>query len=161
MLNKNSVFSLLLTAMCPLLITSCSELLETHPKHITDTSDVVITCDATRGNKGLLDYHGNVYAHVGLITSKSEHQDDWRYVKFKWGSRESQALATPAGKNKWTFTIKNIREFFAVDPDEKIISLAILFRSGACIDIYCRVLRKENGDNIYVPVDDVSIQNSK
>lgn len=135
---------------------SCRELVKTDPQYVTDTSDVVITCDSRMGNKGLLGYTGDVYVHVGLITSKSQNSDDWRYVKFKWGSRDAEAAATPTGRDKWTYTIENVRKFFQVDKNEKIINLAILYRSGACIDVFCKVLRNEDGSNIYIPIHDQS-----
>lgn len=154
---SSKLLRFLLPLVGSLYIISCNELLETDPKHITDTSDVVITCNASQGNKGLLDYEGDVFVHVGLITSKSEHKDDWRHVKFNWGSRESMAKATRVKKNRWSYTIKNIREYFNVDKDEKIIQLAILFRSGACIDVYCKTLRNTDDSNMYIPVHDESI----
>ena len=122
--------------------------------YLSDSSDVVITCDSRLGNEGLLDYSGDVFVHVGLITNKSRNNNDWRYVKFTWGSREKEALATNVGKNQWSYTIKNIREFFVVEKDERIISLAILFRSGMCIDKYCKVLRNVDGSNMYIPIHD-------
>ena len=152
--NRLPLFFLLI---CSFSIVACNELIETDPEHITDTSDVVITCDASQGNRGLLDYEGDVFVHVGLITSKSEHKDDWRYLKFNWGSRESPAKATPVEKNRWSFAIKNIRQYFNVDKDEKIVQLAILFRSGACIDVYCKTLRNADDSNMYIPIHDESV----
>lgn len=154
---KSFPWHLLLLIACSSFIISCNQLLETDPERLTDTGDVTITCDASQGNKGLLNYEGDVFVHVGLITSKSEHIEDWRHVKFDWGSRENLAKATPVGKNKWSYTIKNIREFFDVDQDEKISQLAVLFRSGACIDVYCKVLRNTDDSNIYIPVHDESV----
>jgi hypothetical protein len=135
---------------------SCRELIKTDPEIVSDTSEVVITCDSRLGNKGLLDYTGDVYVHVGLITSKSLNSEDWRYVKFTWGSRDNNAKATPVGKNRWSYSIKNVREYFKVPGDEKIINLAILYRSGACIDIHCKTLRNIDGSNIYIPIKDQS-----
>ncbi|MDO1449695.1 hypothetical protein Q0590_25685 [Rhodocytophaga aerolata] len=138
-----------------LLLASCKHtLLDWNPTPVTDTDDVEIVCNASEGNKGLLNYEGPVYIHVGLITSKSTHKNDWRYVKFNWGSRQREAEATPAGKNKWTYSIKNIRSFFDVAADEQIIKLAILFRSGACIDVYCKTLRNADGSDMYIPIED-------
>jgi hypothetical protein len=37
----------------------------------------------------------------------------------------------PAGKNRWRYPIRNVRKFFGVPDDERIKSLAVLFRSGA------------------------------
>ncbi len=140
---------------CLLLAASCrTELIETNPGVVTDTGSVTITCNAGEGNQGLLDYPGDVYVHVGLITSKSRFADDWRYVKFKWGSRQQEARATPAGKNQWTYAMGNIRQFFGVPGDEKIFRIAILFRSGGCVDAYCKVLRSAGSGNLYIPVND-------
>jgi hypothetical protein len=141
-----------------MMIASCSKnLFETNPEIVTDTSDVKITCDASQGNKGLLDYSGTVYVHLGLITNKSLFEDDWRYVKFNWGSRQPEALAIQVGENQWTYQVKNIRQFFQVPKDEQIIKIAVLFRSGGCLDAYCKVLRNTDGGNIYIPVHDQTV----
>jgi hypothetical protein len=141
-----------------ILISSCSSsLVKWSPETLIDSGDVEITCDANEGNKGLMDFPGQVFVHVGLITNKSQNKDDWRFVKFKWGSRESMAKATPAGKNKWKFSIKNIRQYFGVGKDEQILNLAILFREGGCFDIYCKTLRNSDGTNIYIPISDQSV----
>lgn len=133
------------------------ELLVWNPKVLTDTNDVTIICDARGGNRGLLNYEGDVYVHLGLITDRSNNKE-WRYVKFKWGSREINAKATPIEKNRWSYTIPAIRSFFNVDEGEKIISIAILFRSGACIDVNCKVLRNLDSSNMYIPIIDESIK---
>jgi len=135
------------------LISSCSSpLIKTNPDLISDTSQFTITCDANSGNKGLLDFTGPVYIHLGLITDSSIHPNEWRYVKFKWGSTEDSALAIPAGKNKWSYTIPNIRKFFGVKENEKVSELAILFREGNCIDTNCRSLRNEDKSDMHIPV---------
>jgi len=61
--------------------------------------------------------------YIGLITSKSNNQNEWRYVKFNWGSREMAAKATLIGENKWSYSISNIRKFFGATDDDKIFSL--------------------------------------
>lgn len=151
---RNAIFIFVIYSV---FLQSCqdAEVLVWNPKVLTDTSDVTITCDATSGNRGLLNYKGDVYVHIGLITDKSNNKE-WRYVKFKWGSREINAKATPIGKNKWSYTIPAIRSFFDVEADEKIISIAILFRSGACIDVNCKVLRNLDSSNMYIPITDKS-----
>jgi len=129
-----------------------SRLVETDPEIISDTSAVVITANASQGNKGLLDYKGPVYVHIGLITDSSIGPTYWRYIKFKWGSTEEAALATPSGNNKWTYKIPNIRKFFAVPENERIQRLGILFREGNCIDTFCKVLRNADKSDIFIPV---------
>jgi hypothetical protein len=149
--NIGIIFILILFSSCT------SSLVKWSPETLADSSDVEITCDASEGNKGLMDFPGQVFVHVGLITSKSQNKDDWRFVKFKWGSRESMAKAIPAGKNKWKFSIKNIRQYFGVGKDERIFNLAILFREGGCFDIYCKTLRNSDGSNIYIPISDQTV----
>lgn len=140
---------------CLSLLSSCSSpLIELSPGKISDTGQFTFTCDASQGNKGLFDFTGPVFVHVGLITDSSLHPNEWRHVKFKWGSTEDSALATPAGKNKWSYSIPNIRKFFAVSEAEKIIKFAVLFREGNCVDTLCRVLRNEDKTDITIPVSD-------
>ncbi|WP_026969101.1 hypothetical protein [Algoriphagus terrigena] len=136
-----------------LLLASCGKVIKVSPSYPTDTERLTILANANEGNQGLLDYTGDVYVHLGVITNKSEHELDWRYVKFAWGSRDSAALATPVGKNKWEYPIGNIREFFGVPQDEKIYKLAVLFRSGACIDVYCKVLRNLDESDLMIPIE--------
>jgi hypothetical protein len=158
MVTLNRVRQYLIVSATAITAFSCSaRLLETDPDILTDTSKVTITCDGSEGNAGLQNYSGEVYVHLGLITSKSEHKDDWRYVKFTWGSMQQEARAVPAGKNRWSYPIYNVRKFFGVPDDERIKSLAILFRSGACLDVYCKVLRNSDGSNLYIPVEDKTV----
>jgi hypothetical protein len=147
----NKIFLIITIAV---LFANCSThpLIQTAPELFTDSSEVTITCNGASGNKGLLDIDEPVYVHVGLITDSSNSPTDWRYVKFKWGSTEEAALAKLTGNNSWSYTIPNIRKFFGVPEKEKILSLAILFRSGNCIDINCHVLRNEDNSDILIPV---------
>ena len=150
---KPTLKSLLGKFMPLLVLVGCSTpLIETTPGEVTDTSSVTITCSAEQGNKGLLDFKESVYVHVGLITDSSINSNHWRYVKFKWGTTDKAALAMPAGKNKWTYEIPNIRKFFGVVEHEKIQKLAILFREGNCYDTLCRALRNPDKSDIFIPV---------
>ena len=57
---------------------------------------LVITLDATKGNRGLLNYApaNDVYVHIGVITNLSTGAADWKYVIFSWGTTSSEARAT-------------------------------------------------------------------
>jgi hypothetical protein len=143
-------FFILLFAM---LVTQCTTpVVQTNPSIITDTGKVTITCNAAAGNKGLMNIKEPVYVHLGLITDSSLSDKHWRYIKFKWGSTEMEALATSTDNNSWSYTIPNIRTFFGVSEREKIFSLAVLFRSGNCIDTNCIVLRNLDKSDIFIPV---------
>ncbi|RYY62274.1 MAG: T9SS type A sorting domain-containing protein [Chitinophagaceae bacterium] len=126
-----------------------AQLLTTSPAFPKDNETLTITLDASKGNRGLVDYSGDVFLHVGLITSNSSDGNDWKYVPFTWGTSPANGKATSAGNNKWTFTINNIRTFFNVtDPSETIKAIAILYRDGAGN----QVQRNTDGSNMYIPV---------
>jgi hypothetical protein len=148
----NSKLFLLFILVSFLTLCCTSPLIETRPEIPTDKSNVTITCNANQGNKGLLNFSGPVYVHLGLITDSSIHTNDWRYVKFKWGSTENAALATPVGNNSWSYNIPNVREFFQVSDNEKILELVVLFRQGNCIDTACKTLRNADKSDMHIPL---------
>lgn len=130
--------------------------LKFQPNFIREESNsITITADANFGNKGLLDYApaSDVYVHIGAITNLSTSASDWKYAgKFTWGTTNGAANAAPTGKNQWTFTITGgLRSFFGMtNANEKILKIAILFRSGNG----SKALRNEDGSDMYVPVYD-------
>ncbi len=140
---------LLVFITCFFFLPGKTQLLSWTPAFAKESDNLVITLDATRGNAGLLNYAGNVYVHIGLITSKSNNGDDWKYVLFDWGTSPAAGRATLVATNKWTYTVTNIRNFFNVtDPTETIEAIAILFRSADGNTVQ----RNADGSNMYVPV---------
>lgn len=133
-------------------LTGFTQLLTWTPDFPTEsTSGVVITADASKGNKGLQGYNPNdVYVHIGVITTLSSSGSDWKYVKTTWGSTDPSAKATSLGGDKWSFTISSdLRTYFGIsNPAEKIEKIAILFRSGDGN----RKLANEDQSDMYVPV---------
>src|SRR5258705_8922670 len=127
---------------------SKAQLLTWTPAFAKDNDNITITVDATKGNLGLAGYSGNVYVHIGVITSASASGSNWLYVPFTWGSTTAAAQATPAGTNKWSYTINNIRAFFNVPAGETIRKIAMLFRDGPGN----LVQRNSDGSDMYVPV---------
>lgn len=130
-----------------------AQLLSSTPNFITESSsNVEITVDATRGNKGLLNYSNvsDVYVHIGVITTRSSSPTDWKYVRFTWGSTTAAAAATSLGNNKWKFTIAgNLRTYFGItDASETIRKVVILFRNGAGSSVQ----RNTDGTDMYLNV---------
>ncbi|MBY0478182.1 MAG: T9SS type A sorting domain-containing protein [Chitinophagaceae bacterium] len=142
---KKSLLSLIL--LCSLAFTN-AQLLTFTPDFPLDNSNLVITMDAEKGNKGLLGFAGPVYVHVGVITNLSSGPSDWKYVPFAWATSNPAAQAVSAGTNKWTYTINNIRTFFNVPPGETILRVNILFRNAAGT----LVQRNIDGSDMYLPV---------
>jgi 1,4-alpha-glucan branching enzyme len=112
-----------------------AQLLSTDIAFPTDGSTVVVTMDANKGNKGLLNHtSSDVYVHTGVITNLSTSATNWRYVKFNQNFNQPnaalQATPHPTDANKWVFSIANIRAYYGVPAEETILRISILFRSG-------------------------------
>jgi hypothetical protein len=130
-------------------------LLSTTPGFIKEinTSSVVITMDANKGNKGLLGYTPvtDVYVHIGVITTASTGPTDWKYVQTTWPVNTAANQTASLGSDKWTFTLPaNLRTYFGITAaSEKIIRIAILFRNGTGF------IKQTNSDgsDTYLPVD--------
>ena len=145
------------TLLCVFLFSMAhSQLLTWSPDFITEqTTNNVITADATKGNQGLLNYNPNdVYVHIGVVTNKSNGQ--WSHVSSVWATTNAAYKAVSLGNNKWSFTISaNPRTYFGVtDATETILKIGILFRSGDG----SKALRNSDGSDMYVPVYAVGLQ---
>jgi 1,4-alpha-glucan branching enzyme len=142
-----------LLLVCMLAITGIvtnAQLLTWTPTFPKDNDVITITVDATKGNQGLMGFTGNVYVHVGAITSQNNYAG-WLHAPFTWGSTEVAAQATYVSANKWQYTINNPRVFFGLTPGEILKSIAILFREGNCSSA-CKAQRNTDGSDMYVPI---------
>lgn len=147
----------LLSALISLLFAHMlyGQLLTWTPAFPKENDNVTITVDASKGNQGLFNYANpnDVYVHIGLITSASTNPGDWQHAPFAWPGTEAASKATSLGNNKYSFTISNIRSYFAVPSNETIYKIAILFRNGNGQQ------KQANADvsDMYVPVYDDNI----
>ena len=115
-----------------------AQVVTTDPVFVTEDRPVTITFDATQGTAGLINNTEDWYAHIGVITDKSISGSDWKYVKTPWPNGSNSALAnTPANKltktgdNKATLTIDDIRLYFGVPSNEKILKICLVFRNSS------------------------------
>ncbi len=139
--------------------TVTAQLLVSTPDFPVETNaNIVITMDATKGNRGLLNYNPNdVYAHIGCITNLSTSSGDWKYVKFSWPGADPAAKATSLGNNRWSYTLAgtDARAYFGItNPVEHILKIAILFRSSDGNTVQ----RNADNSDMYVPFYDASLQ---
>lgn len=111
---------------------SAQAIVELNPPFASDLDhNVSITYDASLGNAGLLG-ESLIYAHTGVITDKSTHTSDWKYVIAGWSVNTPKALLIRQGNsNRYTLQIGNIRQFYNVPANEKILQLAFVFRNQA------------------------------
>ena len=137
---------------------SHSQLLTWTPAFPKDNDDITITVDATKGNQGLFGFSGDVYVHIGLITSASSNPGDWEHAPFTWATAPIAGKAIAAGTNKWSFTINNIRNFFSVtNAGETIKAIGILFRDAAGNKVQRNADFSVDNGNMYIPVYDNTI----
>lgn len=108
-----------------------SQIIETNPIYFTQNSgEIAIVFDAAQGNKGLMGYTGDVYAHTGLITTESLNGSDWKHAS-TWNENLPKYKMTFLGDNKWKLLISpSINAYYGVDSGEKVKSLAFVFRNG-------------------------------
>ncbi|MBK8496289.1 MAG: hypothetical protein IPL50_15750 [Chitinophagaceae bacterium] len=147
---KKILFSIL--TFCVGFSLNAQRLLSWTPEFPVDNSTLSFTVDCNKGNQGLLNFEGgssdNVYVHIGVITNLSTGPNNWRYVKFSWGTADPAAKATSLGANKYQYTITGIRSFMGVPGGETIQKVCIIFRNAA------GTLKQVNSDvsDMYVPV---------
>jgi 1,4-alpha-glucan branching enzyme len=128
-----------------------AQLISTDVAFPADASTIVITMDASKGNKGLQGFTGSVYLHTGVITSASTSATDWKYTKGSWGTSTAPVATRPDPVNKpdtWQFTITDIRTYYAVPAGEQILYITILFRNEAG----SLVQRNIDGSDMYIKV---------
>lgn len=143
----------ILLALIAIILSSSihAQLLTSTPTFPKDTGTIAITMDATKGNKGLLNYANpnDVYVHIGVITNLSTSAADWKHVKFNnFNAPDASVKAQSLGDDKYRFTIPAPRTFFNLAQNETIQKIAILFRNGAGTVVQ----RNADGSDMFVPV---------
>jgi 1,4-alpha-glucan branching enzyme len=132
---------------------SHAQLITTDPALPVVTNAVTITFNAALGSGGLAGYTGDVYAHTGVITQYSTNGSDWKYVKTNWGVNTPDTKLTRIGTDLYTLQVTpNIRDYYGVPADEKILQMAFVFRSGAQVNGSYLEGKTETFGDIYVDV---------
>ena len=73
-----------------------AQLITTQPAFPTVYDTITITFDATKGNEGLKDFTGDVYAHTGVIIESSSN---WEHVIAGWTENIPKAKLTRSSTN--------------------------------------------------------------
>jgi len=103
----------------------------TNPQLATHNSSLTINFDASKGNKGLENFSGPIYAHTGVITNKSKNDGDWKYVVTNWAENTEKIKLKSLGNNIWQLKVDpNIRSYYDVPASEDILKIALVFRSA-------------------------------
>ncbi|MFN5134955.1 MAG: hypothetical protein ACK5DG_06515, partial [Chitinophagaceae bacterium] len=144
--------NLLLVLSIFLCTITSAQLLTTSPAFPIDGNGapLTITMDAGKGNLGLQGFTGSVIIHIGIITTANPQPTPWSNVQTTWPAVAPGSTCTPAGTDKWSFTINNIRTYFGLDatPSTRILKIAVLFRNADG----SRVQRNADGSDMYISV---------
>ncbi|MFM8437382.1 MAG: alpha-amylase family glycosyl hydrolase [Candidatus Kapaibacterium sp.] len=107
-----------------------AQVVTSDPSPVRMDQPVTISFHADRGSRGLAGFTGDVYAHTGVITTRSTGPADWRYVKTQWGQNTPETKLTRVSANLYTLTITDIRSYYGVPQSEDVLRLAMVFRSA-------------------------------
>lgn len=108
-------------------ITGRAQIIQVSPSFPTRNGMITITYDANEGNRALLGLNP-VYAHTGIITTKSNNTTDWKRTQGNWGTADSKVLMTNLGNNRFSISF-NIDAFYGATPTDTILYLAFVFRN--------------------------------
>lgn len=136
------------TTPTPPVLTTDVGLLTVSPAFPVDNAPVTLTFDASKGNAALTGFVGDVYMHIGVITDQSTGPTNWKYVKVSsFSSADAAVKMNAIGGGKYQFTLSP-RTFFGVPAGEKILHIAVLFRSadGTVVG------RNSDGSDIFTPI---------
>lgn len=121
---------------------------------------IVLTyhADSPLGDKGLANLPDNtdIYAHIGVLTNKSQNTGDWKYAPFPWPNSGNAQQAntdrnrlTRTAPNVYTLEIGNITDYFGItDASETVTDIALVFRTADG----SREGKTAEGQDIFVPV---------
>lgn len=104
---------------------------EASPKPLQQSSkNVVITFNPLEGNvDGLKGYASNLYAHIGVYTTKSP--STWAHVKTSWSENTTANTFKRVASNKFELTIGDIRSYFGItDPSETVTHICVIARTA-------------------------------
>jgi alpha-glucosidase (family GH31 glycosyl hydrolase) len=118
------------------------------PEDADTDSDVIIRYNAALGNAELAGYTGDVYAYTGVITEESQSNTDWKHVRNNWNEINPNTLMTDLGNDMYEISF-NIRDFYEIQPDEKVLKLAFLFHNAD----YSLVGRTAEGGDIFFTIN--------
>lgn len=100
-----------------------------NPVCFSDTDEITIIYDATKGSSGLIGA-AKVYMHGGVVTD-SETGTNWQHVVGNWGTDDGIGEMTKVSgeSDKWEITLIP-RTYYDVPSDEIIYRLSMVFRNA-------------------------------
>jgi len=134
-----------------------AQIVWTEPAFPTVDDQVTLYYNSALGN-GEVQGVVPVYIHTGVITSNSNGPSDWQNVQTSWGTADPNAVMNPEGNGVHSFDFNGVTlsEYYQLDPDETVESLAMVFRNsnGTLVG------RNADGSDIFYEVSSGSFSTS-
>ena len=126
-----------------------AQVVYTEPAVVQQSSTgIVVYFNAAEGNRGLMGYTGEVYAHTGVITSESTGNSDWKHAPSEWGDNSAKYKLENAGTDLWRLNIGDLKSYYGLNEGETVQRMAFVFRSGDCT----KEGKTESGGDIFIDV---------
>ena len=111
-----------------------AQIVTTTPSPLFRTSqDIVLTYHpaADGSNKTLanLPESTELYAHIGVITTASKSDDDWKHAP-TWGTNTAKYQLTYKEANTYELNVGDLKSYFSLSASEKVTKIAIVFRTA-------------------------------
>ena len=144
-----SRFTLLMAMLLLCSAWAVAQVVYTEPAVVQQSSTgIVVYFNAAEGNKGLMGYTGEVYAHTGVITSESTGNSDWKHAPSEWGDNSAKYKLENAGTDLWRLNIGDLKSYYGLNEGETVQRMAFVFRSGDC----SLEGKTESGGDIFIDV---------
>ena len=133
--------------------TTGGSLVYTEPSIVSAKTTENVTVYLNLAGTDMAGYKGDLWAHTGVITSKSVDDADWKYVKHDWTENAADCKMTNRGNDLWSLTITGgPRAFYGVPSSESIKKMAFVFRNA---DGTTEI--KDNGADVLIPLSSLNI----
>lgn len=108
-----------------------SQVVESDKAFPGQEDEITITFYADRGDRGLMGFTGDVYAHTGVITTASSSSADWKYVKTDWGENTAETKLTRTDTDIYQLVISpDVMTWYGIPEGETVLRLAFVFRNS-------------------------------
>ena len=98
-----------------------------------DSKNIVVTYrpDDANSNGALknLPASTEVYAHIGVITTESANDGDWKHAP-AWGTNNAKYKLTYVSPNVYTLNIGDLQSYFGLTSNEMVKKIAFVFRTA-------------------------------
>lgn len=108
---------------------------------------ITLFFDLNKGNRALVSENESLYLHIGLITTASKDEHDWKEVATDWSKNIEAYKLNRQPNGSYSITINPTQIFKGINGSE-VFKIALLIRNAAGT----LVQRNKDGSDIYIPV---------